>query len=554
MGVGLVENTMKQQAKRQRKRATFLLEEAVKVLRKAPLFLLSSYYIGTLPFILGIFYFWADMSRGINARAYHAAASLGLVVLYIWMKCGQALFAAHVNTIISGRPLPRWSVQRGLSLVASQTLIHATSFLVLPIAALAAIPFGWCYAFYQNVTAEALSEPDNLTALCKRAWFQAKLWTRQNHIILAIFFIFGGVVFLNIAGTIYLFPLLLKKFLGFESIFSLSGSYMINTTFWVVVIGLTYLCVNPLVKTVYILRCFYGSALKSAADLKTDLQRAMVTRIAAVIGLLILASSACPLPSLAAAQPLISPEALDHSIDEVLQQREFRWRMPREAIGVDEKDAKGPIASLMEWVIVKLKKGFKAAFNWMDRLIDWLVSLLPKGDRRMPSSDENWVASVRVAVVLLLIGLLCVLIFILWRSWVRRQAGRGEIHATAVESTPDLEAEDAMADELPANRWLDLAHALAEKGSLRLALRAFYLAILADLAEHQLITIEKFKSNREYEMELNRRAHQKKALLSAFSRSREIFERVWYGMHEIQRKDLNKYAAIQKRMMTIAQN
>jgi hypothetical protein len=260
-------------------------------------------------------------------------------------------------------------------------------------------------------------------------------------------------------------------------------------------------------------------------------------------------------PSPADAQPSISPEVLDHSIDEVLQQREFRWRMPGEVIGVDEKDAGGPIASLVEWIIDKLKKGFKVAFNWIDRLIDWLVNLLPKGDRRTPSSDENWIASVRVALVVLLIGLLCALIFIVWRSWVRRQtAARTEIHATAVKSTPDLEAEDTMADDLPPNRWVDFAYELAEKGSLRLALRAYYLAILAVLAEHQLITIEKFKSDREYEMELNRRAHQKKELLSAFSKSREIFEWVWYGMHDIQRSDLNNYAEIHKRMMTNVQN
>ena len=554
MGAGVVENAMKQLPKRHHQSATFLLEEAVHVLRQAPLLLLSSYYIGALPFILGLFYFWADMSRSMDARSYHAGASLGLALLYIWMKCCQAMFAAHVKTIISGKPLPRWSAQRGLSLVATQTLIHATSFFILPIAALVAIPFGWCYAFYQNVTAEAISETGNLTALCKEAWFQAKLWPRQNHILLAIFFIFGGVVFLNIGSTLYLLPLLLKKFLGFESIFTLSGAHLINTTFWMVTIGLTYLCMNPLVKTVYVLRCFYGSALKSAVDLKTELQRAMVGRTAALIGMLLLASFACPMPSLSADRSVISPEALDRSIDQVLQQREFRWRMPREMLAENEKVAKGPIASLVAWIIDKLSKGFKAALNGIDRLIDWLVNLLPKGERKTLSSDENWIRSVRIAVIVLLIGLLCALIYILWRSWVRRQVARPEIFAAAVEPTPDLEAEDTMADDLPSNRWLDFAHELAEKGSLRLALRAFYLATLAGLAEHQLISIEKFKSNRDYEMELNRRAHQKKPLLSAFSKSREIFECVWYGMYKIQRSDLDNYAAIQKRMMTIAQN
>jgi hypothetical protein len=336
--------------------------------------------------------------------------------------------------------------------------------------------------------------------------------------------------------------------------FTLSGFHMINTTFWMVTIGLTYLCMNPLVKTAYVLRCFYGSALKSGADLKTELQRLIYVRTAAVIGLLIFAALACPMPSLATETPFTSPETLNRSIDEVLEQREFTWRMPRTVITEDEKDAKGPIASLVAWVIDKLKKGLNAVLNWIDKLIDWLVNLLPKDDRPLASSDEDWITSVRVAVIVLLVGLLFALAFILWRFWARRQAARTEIFAEAVKSKPDLEAEETAADDLPSNRWLDLAHELAEKGSLRLALRAFYLAILAGLAEHQLITIEKFKSNREYEMELHRRAHQKKALLSAFSKSREIFECVWYGMYKIQRSDLDNYAAIQKRMMTIAQN
>ena len=554
MGAGVVENAMKKLPGRNRQSAIFILEEAGHVLRRAPLFLLSSYYIGTLPFILGLFYFWGDMSRSSDAHSYHAAASLGVALLYIWMKCCQAVFAAHVNTLIGGKPLPRWSVQRGLSLVATQTLMHATAFFILPLAALAAIPFGWCYAFYQNVTAEALSEPGHPAALCKKAWFQARLWPRQNHMLLAIFFVFGMVVFLNIAGAIYLLPLLLKKYLGFESIFTISGSHLINTTFWVVTIGLTYLCMNPLVKTAYILRCFYGSALKTGADLKTDLQRLMSGRTAAVSGLLIFALFVAPLPAAAAQTPFTSPEALDRSIDEVLQQREFSWRMPRAQIAEDEKDPKGPMASLAAWLIAKLNKGLQAVLNWIDKLIDWLVRLLPRGDRPRDASDENWITSARVAVIVLLIGLLCALVFVLWRSWVRRQAVRDEIMAAAVESTPDLEAADTTADDLPSNRWLDFARQLAEKGSLRLALRAFYLATLAGLAEHELITIEKFKSNREYEMELHRRAHQKKDLLPAFSKSREIFECVWYGMHKIQRADLDNYAAVQERIMTIAQS
>jgi hypothetical protein len=546
---------MKKAPKQHSKSAILLLEEAVHLLRKAPLFLLSGYYIGTLPFILGLFYFWADMSRSADAQSYHAVASLGIALLYIWMKCWHVVFAARVKMNISGQPLPQWSFQRILSLAATQTLIHATAFFILPLAALIAIPFGWCYAFYQNVTAEAITELSDLKALCKKAWFQARLWPRQNHILLLIFFVFGIIVFLNIASAIYILPHLLKKFLGIESMFTLSGSHVINTTFWVVTIGISYLCMNPLVKTVYVLRCFYGAALRSGDDLKTELKGLMPGRTGLVIGLLLaVLFVAHPVPSLATETAFTSPEALDRSIDEVMAQREFTWRMPREITAENEKAPKGPIASVVAWIIDKLGKGLKAVINWIDKLINWLIDLLPTADQRIASPDENWIASVRVAVIVLLIGLLCALVYILWRSWMRRQTAQAEIAASAVESTPDLEDENTTADDLPVNRWLELARELTEKGSLRQAIRAFYLAILADLAAHELITIEKFKSNREYEIELRRRAHQKEGLLKAFSKSRDVFERVWYGMYKISRPDLDHYAAIQKRLMTIAQS
>ena len=555
MGNGVVEHAMKRKSQEHHKSAILILEEAVHLLRKAPLFLLSGYYIGTLPFILGLFYFWADMSRSADAKSYHAVASLGIALLYIWMKCWHVVFAARVKMSISGQPVPRWSLHRMLTLVTTQTLIHATAFFILPLAALVAIPFGWCYAFYQNITAEAITELDDLKTLCQKAWFQAKLWPRQNHMLLAIIFIFGVVVFLNLAGAIYILPHLLKKYIGVESMFTLSGSHVINTTFWVVTIGISYLCMNPLVKTVYALRCFYGAALKSGDDLKTELKGLMPGRTGVAIGLFVVALFAgSPIPSIAIETHFASPEALDRSIDEVMERREFAWRMPRELIAEDEKTPKGPIASVVAWIIDKLGKGIKAVINWVDKLMDWLIGLLPTGDRRTASSNANWITSVRVAVFVLLIGILCALVYILWRSWMRRQNAQAEIVAAAVESTPNLENDDTAADDLPVNRWLELARELTEKGSWRLAIRAFYLATLANLAENELITIEKFKSNREYENELHRRAHQKEALLTAFSKSREVFERVWYGMYEINRPDLDHYAAIQKRMMTIAQS
>ncbi|MGD8962649.1 MAG: hypothetical protein PVF29_15450 [Desulfobacterales bacterium] len=555
MGKGVVELTMRPQTKEHRRSAILLLEEAVHILRRAPLSLLPPYAIGTLPFVLALFYFWADMSRSADAQRYHAVASLGLALLYIWMKCWHVVFAARVKMALSGETPPRWSYERILRLVTTQTLIHATAFFVLPLAAVIALPFGWCYAFYQNVTVETANDDGNVKLICQKAWSQARLWPRQNHILMSIFFIFGIVVFLNVASAIYILPYLVKKYLGIESLFTLSGYHVINTTFWLATMGISYLCMNPLVRTVYALRCFYGSAIHSGDDLKMRLKGLIAGRTAAAIGLVVFTLLAGnPLPAVAGQKQIVEPEALDRSIENVLQQREFSWRMPREVPAEDQTEPKGPIASVVAWIIEKFGEGIKTIFDWIDQFIDWLLALLPTGERQEVSSDTDWISSVRFAVIALLMGLFAVLAYILWRSWSRRQIGKGEIVAAPVESVPDLEDEDTTAADLPVTRWLDLAGELAGKGKLRLALRAFYLATLAGLAEHGLIAIEKFKSNREYEMELRRRAHQKEKLLTDFTTSREVFERVWYGLYTIKQPQLDDFAALQKRMITLAES
>ncbi len=53
-----------------------MIEEAVHLLRSAPASLLCAYYLGTLPFALGLLYFWADMSRGSFAERRLPVAAL----------------------------------------------------------------------------------------------------------------------------------------------------------------------------------------------------------------------------------------------------------------------------------------------------------------------------------------------------------------------------------------------------------------------------------------------------------------------------------------------
>ena len=77
---------MKRNARRQRGKASLeMFEEAFHLVRSAPSVALASYYLGTLPFVLGLLWFWTDMSRSPFAYEHLDAAALGMASLFAWM-------------------------------------------------------------------------------------------------------------------------------------------------------------------------------------------------------------------------------------------------------------------------------------------------------------------------------------------------------------------------------------------------------------------------------------------------------------------------------------
>ena len=549
----LVDGIMKKSQQKHHKSAIRMIEEAVHILRSAPVALLSVYYVGSVPFVLGLLYFWADMSRSANAHEYSAVAALGLSFLFVWMKFWQTVFMYQVRAQIFDAIQSPWSLQRITSIVATQSLIQSTRFFVIPVASLMVIPFGFCYAFYQNVSAHDNQQGQTVRSTCGWAWRQARLWPRQNHLLIGIFWLFGIVIFVNVSISVIFIPQMVKTLFGVDSAFTLSGRYMLlNTTFWIVVLGITYLILDPFIKATYALRCFYGSALQSGEDLKTELSQILSGKKLAV-GLLIVALCLTPFTSVVAQSAPVSSTDLDRSIEETMGRREFAWRMPRETIQSEEHKDKGPFEAAVDWLIEMLGKGLKKIGNWITKFIDWLEGLLPKPDRKTETSNGNWITPVRVVLIILLILLLAVLAYIFVRIWQRRHTGPAETVSAVAAPTPDLTDESVKADDLSTNRWLTLAGELAEKGELRLAMRALYLATLAHLADHEMITIEVYKSNREYERELKRRAHGHKELLAIFSNSLNYFERVWFGMYRIARPDFDDYATSHQRMMAFAE-
>ena len=250
-----------------------LVEEAVHLLRGAPLQLHAAYAVGTLPFILAFLYFWADMSRGAFAREHAAPGAAGMALLFLWMKCWQAVFAGALRAQVAGRAAEPWTLRRAGRLALAQMALQPSGLFAVPLALAAALPFPWVYGFYQNLTAGG-GEPGNMGGACKTAAAQAGQRMGQCFLLLNVLFLFAFLVWINTVAAMALLPALLKMLFGVDTAFTQAGMYsVLNTTYLACSFALTYVFVDPLIKAVFVLRCFYAQSVGSGEDLKAELAR-----------------------------------------------------------------------------------------------------------------------------------------------------------------------------------------------------------------------------------------------------------------------------------------
>jgi hypothetical protein len=542
---------MKRKRLQEEKGPVELVEEAVHLLRLAPASALIGYYIGTLPFVLALLFFWSDMARSAFAHERLITGVFGLSVLFVWMKCWHGVFAGQLLAHLCGEAQPRLRMSWLARVALHQAIIQPIGLFLLPVALVLLVPLGWVYAFFANVTVFSGGDVGNVRTLLAKSWRQARLWSMQSHYLVFLFKLFGFFVFFNVMSAVMGVPLLLKTLLGIETVFSQSPWAALNTTTLAAAAVLTFLCIDPLLKTAYVLRCFYGESLHTGHDLKAELKAfASPVKPSLALALVFLlfalqASTSFGAEELERAQNpkpetrnSVSSPALDRSIDEVIQQREYSWRLPRDS--APPKPKEGASENFIQRFFNSIEQGFKAVQRWMRDALEWLNRL--GGKRNGPSMDGLSLAGVMKGLLILLVvalaGLILWLLFRLWQS----QAPIQEFAVKALPAVPDVSDENVGAEQLPEDGWIKLARELLDRGELRLALRAFYLAALAHLAERNLISLAKYKSNRDYERELLRRGHSLADVPGLFSQNVTAFERVWYGRHGVSQDLLEEFA------------
>jgi len=156
---------------------------------------------------------------------------------------------------------------------------------------------------------------------------------------------------------------------------------------------------------------------------------------------------------------------------------------------------------------------------WRD-LLKWIESLLPK-PQRLTTSSASWFttfAQIFVVVLALVVIAYVVKLFAprVFQKRSTKKKGKGRpLIVLSEKLEPDQSAVDLLAD----------AEALARRGELRAAIRKAYVALLVELGERKIISLEQHKTNRDYLGAMRGL----EPLYGNVKQLTDSFERHWYG-------------------------
>ncbi len=463
-----------------------LIDEGFHLWRTAPPRLLLSYYIGSVPFVLGLLFFWADMSRSAFAEQRLAAASLLLALLYLWMKVWQSVACIGLRHHLDETPPHPWTARRVGRMIVTQCILQPLGLVLAPFAVLLLFAIPWLYAFVQNVSTCGLDEKDGVAGVARHAWMQTCHQPRQNYLSFVCLLFFSFFVFLNLCIIGIFVPQLFKIFTGIDTPMSSSHYAFMNSTYLATIVALTYLCVDPLMKCLCCLRGYIADSIKTGESMQSELRRLSKTAALLLVCWLAAAGTGAQAPVLSAParaqadMPAVAPGQLDQSIRDTVAKPRYAWRMPRETPAKVKEEDKNFLDHFLESTGRMIKRWYDVLDKWVKRFADWLDrrSDTPERERRIAAGAQSLAMAGRVlkAFMYVVAGIILVaLAILLLRAWQQRRRSIQIAPIPTAVPVPDLNDEQVSADQLPPDEWLQLAQQLMDQGDLRLALRAMYL-------------------------------------------------------------------------------
>ena len=501
-----------------------LLDGAFDLLRAAPASAWLVWAMGCLPFGFGVIAFVGEMTGSANAGAVLPAHALVLALLFLWMIGNQARFSRGLRPLLDGAAPARPAL-------APQIVIGGTSLVMLPLAALSIMGFPWMAAFYYSASA---SDAPDTAGVYRYGSRQASTWSFAGVNDFLILLLLGLIVFLNVFVLLVSGPALFRTFTGQETAFTRDPSGMMNGTLFAAAVVVTWLLLDPLLRAMFVIRCFRIDAIHTGLDLSAAIRRG------AGVLVLLLACFAVPVkgaPPASAAPQSVNPPRLSRSIREVTHRPEFLWQEPRE---VETSAPTNAFVRFTQDAVRFIGNVIRETLDWVGSIVRAIVRWL-LGRQQEPAPEDAgrrglpYAAPILYVLIALAAGAIVALLLRIRRERKKAQA----VPTVAAPEVLDLANEHVAPDQAAEDEWLAMATRLLDAGNLRLAMRALYLAVLASLGEAGLITINRARSNLDYQRELTRRARGNAKLLQTFRGLVTAFERTWYGDHSMSREDFD---------------
>lgn len=541
-----------------------LIDQSVQLVRAAGIRTWLLYLTGNGLYFLGLLTFIADMSRNPFASERLPGAALGMALLYGFHRTVQHVFCSELHASLRGEKAPRWTLKAFLHAFWVQIKTSAWSLLLLPLASLLVLPFAWSFAYHQNLVCRDSRPGSSSGEVRSEAKKLAMMWPRQNHIALSLLSLFIVLAFVNLFIAVVYTPFLLRGLLGLHTPFTDSLTWIGNTTFLGVLVALTYLCTDPFLKAVYVLRCHAGQSRQTGEDLLLRWRRLMRPAAAAAC---LMMTIALPIsspgevrytraenPPALAEQQQEQVRQLEHSIQQNLRDPRYAWRIPKELLPEPTSEqgwfARNAYAfgqfllAVLETIGDGIAGFLQWLFDWMD---DDLESDIGASNPQQPFSSSQFLQLLAWTLIAILLSSLAIAAFRRWSATRRTSA----LPLETSPDTPDLEDEATLATDLPEDEWLQLAREMIQSGDYRKAVRACFLAALAGCDRLQVIEVSRAKSNREYGREIQRRGRAYTGLPDLYETLKSHFETCWYGDLLPSAKDCSDMLALSQRIRTL---
>jgi hypothetical protein len=256
-----------------------LIEEAIHLLRRAPIETYALFLVAIAPFVLCFFQFCSEMSYSEFAGVNLPGSASILAISYLWMKAVQHLACRQLVRVYTGELPNRGNLGPILRSCIHQIAIHPIGLFAKPMAALASIPgfltfvpllmlpASIIFSFFQNASIMMTGEHGDFA----KCWHLSVNRGRGSASLLFLSLFLGIVIFLNLSLTIGVLPYLLKALFGIDTFLSRDFRWLLSFSYLVGIALISYFVLDLLTKAIQVIQVCRAEAQTTGQDLQRSL-------------------------------------------------------------------------------------------------------------------------------------------------------------------------------------------------------------------------------------------------------------------------------------------